>query len=61
MTEEKKPTITIHFSHDNYKIGLTAQQARDVFYGLLAIFRGGADHYFWPEGKITTSGGGEII
>jgi len=53
---EPKPTVTIQLTHDNYKIGLTLEQARELWEGLNAIFSG-ADHYFWPAGAITTSGG----
>ncbi len=58
MTEEK---ITIQIQTGDHKINLPPDQAREVFHGLLAIFRGGADHYWWPDGKITTSEPGATL
>lgn len=54
MTEEK---ITIQIQIGDHNINLAPDQAREIFHGLLTIFRGGGDYYWWPEGKITTSGG----
>ncbi len=54
MTDPAKVEITFK----GKKSVLTAEEAREIWEALSAIF-GGADHYWRPEGKITTSGGGE--